>query len=156
MTSKTVAEIKVVAQNRRAAHEYFLEERYEAGLVLTGTEIKSIRAGKAQIKDAYVQIEHGQATLLNAHIAIYETGGYSNHDPLRERKLLLHKKQIRKLFEQVRQKGYTLVPIKLYLLKGRAKLEIALARGKKLYDKREAIKERETKRELERALGRRR
>jgi SsrA-binding protein len=147
--------IKIVAQNRRAAHDYFLETRYEAGLVLTGTEIKSIRAGKAQIKEAYVQVEGGQALLINAHIAIYDPAARFNHDPLRTRKLLLHKKEIRKLFEQVKQKGYTVVPTKMYLSKGRAKLEIALARGKKLYDKRDSIKERETKREMERELGRR-
>lgn len=147
--------IKVVAQNRKAAHDYFLEERLEAGLVLLGTEIKSIRAGKAQIKEAYVRIENGQATLLNAHIATYDPAARFNHDPLRPRRLLLHKKQIRKLGEQVQQKGYTIVPVKIFLTKGRAKLEIALARGKKLYDKRDTIAKRDAERDIARELGRR-
>jgi SsrA-binding protein len=147
--------IKIVAQNRRAAHDYFLEERFEAGLVLTGTEIKSVRAGKAQIKEAYVRVEGNTALLVNAHIAVYEPAARMNHDPLRPRKLLLHKKQLRTLAEQVKQRGFTLVPIRIYLLKGRAKLEIALARGKKNYDKRQTIAERESKRDMERALGRR-
>jgi SsrA-binding protein len=147
--------IKIVAQNRRAAHDYFLEERFEAGLVLTGTEIKSVRAGKAQIKEAYVRVEGNTALLVNAHISVYEPAARMNHDPLRPRKLLLHKKQLRTLAEQVKQRGFTIVPIRIYLLKGRAKLEIALARGKKNYDKRQTIAERESKRDMERALGRR-
>jgi SsrA-binding protein len=147
--------IKIVANNRRAAHEYFLEERFEAGLALVGTEIKSIRAGKAQIKEAYVRVENGQATLLNAHIATYDPAAQFNHDPLRPRRLLLHKKEIRKLGEQVQQKGFTIIPLKLYLSKGRAKLEIALARGKKDYDKRATIARRDAEREMQRELGRR-
>ncbi|MBL8057415.1 MAG: SsrA-binding protein SmpB [Anaerolineales bacterium] len=146
---------QIVASNRKAAHDYFLEERLEAGLALVGTEIKSIRAGKAQIKEAYVRIENGQATLLNAHIATYDPAARFNHDPLRPRRLLLHKKEIRKLGEQVQQKGYTLIPVKLYLVKGRAKLEIALARGKKDYDKRASIAKRDAEREMRRELGRR-
>lgn len=145
--------LKIVAQNRQAAHDYFLEDRFEAGLALMGTEIKSIREGKAQIKEAYVRIEGGQAFLLNAHIATYDPAARMNHEPLRTRKLLLNKKEIRKLAEQVRQKGYTIVPLKIYLSKGRAKLEIALARGKKNYDKRAAIAERESKRDIQRALS---
>jgi SsrA-binding protein len=148
--------IKIVAQNRKAAHDYFLEKRFEAGLVLMGTEIKSIRAGKAQIKEAYVRVEGNAAFLINAHIATYDPAARMNHEPLRPRKLLLHKKQLRELAEDVKQKGYTLVPTKIYLSKGRAKLEVALARGKKNYDKRQAIAERDSKREMERALGRRR
>ncbi len=154
-SSQSDDSIKVVAQNRKAAHDYFLEERLEAGLVLLGTEIKSIRAGKAQIKEAYVRIENGQATLLNAHIATYDPAARFNHDPLRPRRLLLHKKQIRKLGEQVQQKGYTIVPVKIFLTKGRAKLEIALARGKKLYDKRDTIAKRDAERDIARELGRR-
>mgnify|MGYP001215981286 FL=1 len=146
---------KIVATNRKAAHDYFLEERFEAGLALVGTEIKSIRAGRAQIKEAYVRIENGQATLLNAHIALYDPAAQFNHDPLRPRRLLLHRKELRKLGEQVQQKGYTLIPTRLYLLKGRAKLEIALARGKKDYDKRATIAKRDAEREMRRELGRR-
>ena len=147
--------IKVVAQNRKARHDYYLEDRFEAGMVLTGTEIKSVRAGKAQIKEAYVRVQGNTAELVNAHISVYEPAARMNHDPLRPRKLLLHKKQLRTLAEQVKQKGFTIVPTKIYLSKGRAKLEIALARGKKNYDKRQAIAERESKRDMERALGRR-
>lgn len=147
--------IKIVAQNRKAAHDYFLEDRFEAGLVLTGTEIKSVRAGKAQIKEAYVRVDGNTALLVNAHISIYDPAARMNHEPLRPRKLLLHKKQLRTLAEQVKQKGFTIVPTKIYLSKGRAKLEIALARGKKNYDKRQAIAERDSKRDMEQALGRR-
>ena len=146
------AGIKIVAQNRKASHDYFLEDRFEAGLALMGTEIKSIRAGQVSIKEAYVQVEGGQAFLLSAHISVYDPAARQNHDPLRARKLLLHKKEIAEMAEKTRQKGYTLVPLKIYLSKGRAKLEFALARGKKLYDKRDAIAERETKRDIARAL----
>jgi len=146
------AGIKIVAQNRKASHDYFLEDRYEAGLALMGTEIKSIRAGQVSIKEAYVQVEGGQAFLLSAHISVYDPAARQNHDPLRARKLLLHKKEIAEMAEKTRQKGYTLVPLKIYLSKGRAKLEFALGRGKKLYDKRDAIAERETQRDIARAL----
>ena len=146
--------IKIVAQNRKAAHDYYLEDRFEAGLVLTGTEIKSVRAGKAQIKEAYVRVDGNTALLVNAHISIYDPAARMNHEPLRPRKLLLHKKQLRTLAEQVMQEGFTIVPTKIYLSKGRAKLEIALARGKKNYDKRQAIAERDSKRDMDRALGR--
>ena len=148
------AGIKIVAQNRKASHDYFLEDRYEAGLALMGTEIKSIRAGQVSIKEAYVQVEGGQAFLLSAHISVYDPAARQNHDPLRARKLLLHKKEIAEMAEKTRQKGYTLVPLKIYLSKGRAKLEFALGRGKKLYDKRASIKERETRREMDRAIRR--
>lgn len=153
--TKTDDAPKIVAHNRRAAHDYFLEDRLEAGLVLVGSEIKSIRAGKAQIKEAYVQVENGRATLLNAHIATYDPAARYNHDPLRPRRLLLHKKEIRKLAEQTHQKGYTIIPTKIYLTKGRAKIEIALARGKKDYDKRATIAKRDAEREMRRELGRR-
>ena len=150
--SKTETGIKIVAQNKHATHEYFLEDRYEAGLVLLGTEIKSIRAGKAQLREAYVRVEGHRAFLLNAHIAIYDPASRQNHDPLRPRQLLLHKKELGKLQEKVQQKGYTIVPVKMYLSKGRAKLEIALGRGKKLHDKRQSIAERDSQRDIERAL----
>ncbi|MGH2523867.1 MAG: SsrA-binding protein SmpB [Anaerolineales bacterium] len=150
--SKTDSGIKVIAHNRKAAHDYFLEDRFEAGLALVGSEIKSIRAGHVQLREAYVQAENGQAYLLNAHIAAYDPAASQNHDPLRPRKLLLHKKEIAKLVEKVQQKGYTIVPLKLYLSKGRAKVEIALAKGKRQYDKRQAIAERDSRREIERAL----
>ncbi len=144
--------IKIVAQNRKASHDYFLEERFEAGLALQGSEIKSIRAGRVALKEAYVSVERGQAYLVNAHIATYDPAARQNHDPLRTRKLLLHKKEIAKLAEQTTQKGYTVVPLKMYLSKGRAKVEIALARGKKNYDKRDAIAERDSQRDIARAL----
>lgn len=154
--SKSQDGIKIVAQNRRAAHDYFLEERFEAGLVLLGSEIKSIRAGKVNLKEAYVSVEGGQAYLIHAHIATYDPAARENHEPLRTRKLLLHKKQIRKLADEVQQKGYTLIPTRLYLSKGRAKIEIALAKGKKQYDKRQTIAKREAERAIARELGRRR
>ncbi len=152
MSPKTESEVKVVAHNRRAAHDYFLEDRFEAGLVLRGSEIKSIRAGKVQIREAYVKTEGRQVLLLNAHISTYDPASRQNHDPLRPRQLLLHKREMGKLQEKVQQKGYTIVPVKMYLSKGRAKLEIALAKGKKQYDKRQAIAERDSQREIERAL----
>ena len=150
--TQTDTGIKIVAQNRKASHEYFLEDRFEAGLVLQGSEIKSIRAGQVSLKEAYVQVEGGQAFLLSAHIAVYDPAARQNHNPVRARKLLLHKKEIAELAEKTRQKGYTLVPLKMYLSKGRAKLEIALARGKKIYDKRDAIAERDSQRDIARAL----
>ncbi len=146
--------IKVVVNNRRAAHDYFLEDRFEAGLVLRGSEIKSIRAGRAQLKEAYVLVQAGEMFLLNAHIAAYEPAARDNHDPVRPRKLLMHKREIAKLSEKVKAKGYTIVPTRLYLAKGRAKLEIALAKGKKQYDKRQAVAERDSQREMQRQIGR--
>jgi SsrA-binding protein len=143
---------KVVAQNRKATHDYFIEDRFEAGLVLKGSEIKSIRAGRVALKEAYVLVERGQAFLHGAHIAAYDPAARQGHDPLRPRKLLLHKKEIAKIAEQTQQKGLTVIPLKMYLTKGRAKLEIALARGKKIYDKRNAIAERDSQREVARAL----
>jgi SsrA-binding protein len=143
-------EIKVVATNRKAGFEYFLLERFEAGMSLHGSEIKSIRAGQMSIKESYVRVDEREAWLMEAHIAPYEQANRFNHDPRRPRKLLLHKKQIRELWENVRQKGVTVVPIQVYLKKGRAKIEIALARGKKAYDKRAAIAKRDQSREIER------
>jgi SsrA-binding protein len=143
--------IKVLATNRKASFEYFLIERFEAGLALQGTEIKSIRAGQVSLAEAYVDIEEGRdAWLVEAHIAPYAQGNRFNHDPKRKRRLLLHKKQIRELWNNVRQKGMTIVPVRIYLKEGRAKIEIALARGKKAYDKRATIAKRDQAREAER------
>ena len=145
---------KLVASNRKASHDYFLEDRYEAGIALLGSEIKSVRAGKVQLREAYVDVQGGQAFLHNAHISPYDPASRGNHDPLRPRRLLLHKKEIAKLLEKTQQKGYTVVPTRMYLVKGRAKLEIALAKGKRDYDKRQVIAERDSKREIARAIGR--
>ncbi len=142
--------VKVVASNRKAHHEYFLLERLEAGLVLTGSEIKSIRAGQMSIKEAYVRIDGQEAWLIEAHIAAYDPASRMNHDPKRPRKLLLHKKEITRLWNEARQKTLTIVPLQVYLKEGRAKLEIAVAKGKKNYDKREAIAKRDTEREIQR------
>ena len=147
----TEAAIKVVAQNRKARHDYFIIETLEAGMALRGSEIKSIRAGQANLKEAYVRVEAGQAWLMGAHIAPYDPASRANHDPLRPRRLLLHTKQIRELYQQVKEKGLTVVPLQIHLRKGRAKLEIGLARGKKNYDKREDIAKRDAEREMERA-----
>ena len=144
-------DIKVIATNRKAGFEYFLLERFEAGLSLRGSEIKSIRAGQMSIVESYVDIENGQnAFMVEAHIAPYEQANRFNHDPKRKRRLLLHKKQIRELWDAVRLKGMTIVPTRVYLKDGRAKIEIALARGKKLYDKRETIAKRDAEREAKR------
>lgn len=140
---------KIIAVNRQASHEYFLGDRYEAGLVLTGTEIKSIRAGNCNLKNSYIDITANEAYINDMHIAEYKEGNRFNHDPKRVRKLLLHKREIIKLAQQVKTKGYTIVPTKLYYVRGMVKLEIALAKGKELHDKRQSIKEREVKRELD-------
>ena len=142
--------IKVVATNRKARHEYFLLDTYEAGLVLKGSEIKSIRAGQVSLAQAYVSLDGNEAWLVNAHIAPYNEASRNNHDPLRSRKLLLHRSEIRKLSDKVRQKGATVIPLRLYLKDGRAKIEIALAKGKKHYDKRAEIAKRDAKREMDR------
>lgn len=143
--------IKVLATNRKASFEYFLHERFEAGLELQGSEIKSIRAGQISIQESYVDIENGQqAWLVEAHIAPYEQANRFNHDPRRKRRLLLHKKQIRELWNSVRMKGMTIVPTRVYLKNGRAKIEIALAKGKKAYDKRATIAKRDEARSAER------
>ncbi len=141
---------KTVALNRRARYDYAVEQTLEAGIVLTGTEIKSIRAGRVNLGDAYARIEHGEAILVGAHIAPYEQGNRYNHEPLRTRKLLLHRDQIDELVGRVNAKGLTLVPLRLYIRDGRAKLELGIARGKKAYDKRRTIAERDQRRELAR------
>jgi SsrA-binding protein len=142
--------VKVVASNRKAKFEYFLLENFEAGISLQGSEIKSIRAGQISLSESYVQTDGKQAWLMNAHVAPYEQANRFNHDPLRPRRLLLHKREIRELWDAVRQKGVTIVPVKVYLKGGRAKVEIAIAKGKKLYDKRQDIAKRDQAREIER------
>ncbi|MDP9350252.1 MAG: SsrA-binding protein SmpB [Chloroflexota bacterium] len=149
----TTAEGRAITVNRKALHDYFIEETYEAGVALTGSEIKSVRRGKINLRDSYARIERGEVWLHQCHISPYEeTGTYFNHDPLRPRKLLLHRSEIDRLVGQVQAKGLTLVPLRLYLKAGRAKIELAVARGKRSYDKREAIAEREAQREIERTL----
>ena len=148
--------VKIVAANRKAYHNYHLGESVEAGIALTGTEIKSIRAGRVSLSDAYVRPEDGELWLVNAHIARYDAGSHMSHQPTRPRKLLLHRKQINELTSRVVERGFTLVPLKLYIKDSLAKVEVALARGKKLYDKREAIARHETEREIERAIKSRR
>ena len=143
--------VKIVATNKKAKFEYFLLDSYEAGLELKGSEIKSIRAGQISLAEAYIRVDGRQAWLVNAHIAPYEAANRYNHEPKRERRLLLHKKEIRKLWDMVRIKGLTIVPVKVYLKQGLAKVEIATAKGKKQYDKRQDIQ----KRDLEREMGRR-
>ncbi len=143
---------KVIVFNRKASHDYFLEERIECGMVLTGTEIKSVRAGRVQFKDSYISIYRGEAWIKGMHISPYKYGNIFNVDEERDRKLLLHKLEIQKLHQKVKTKGYTLVPVRMYLKDGRAKLEIALAKGKNLFDKRENEKLRDAKREMEKAL----
>jgi len=145
---------KIITVNRRARHDYFIEESVEAGLVLTGSEVKSLRAGKANLKDSYARIDRGEAWLANAHISEYAPASQFGHDPTRKRKLLLHAKEIDRLTGKVKEKGLTLVPLRMYFKHGRAKVELGLGRGKKQYDKRESIKERESGREMDRALRR--
>ena len=144
--------IKVVATNRKAKFEYFLIETFEAGISLQGSEIKSIRAGQVSLTEAYVQTDGEEAWLMGAHISPYEQANRFNHDPVRARRLLLHKKEIRQLWDDVRQKGMTIIPTRVYLKDGRAKVEIALARGKKSYDKREAIAKRDRARDSAREM----
>jgi SsrA-binding protein len=147
-----MAGIKVVATNRKAGRDFHLEDRHEAGMVLTGTEIKSIRAGRVNLSDGYIQPRDGELWLLNVHVGPYDPAGRYGHDPLRPRKLLLHRREIDRLASRVRERGYTIVPTRLYLKGGRAKVEIALARGKRKYDKREAIAKRDMQRDIDRAL----
>jgi SsrA-binding protein len=143
---------KQVAQNKKAYHDFFIEETYETGIVLQGTEIKSIRAGKVNLKDSYARIQNGEAWLYSMHVSPYEQGNRYNHDPLRPRKLLLHKREINKLLGETKEVGYALVPLKLYLKNGYCKVLLGLAKGKKNYDKREDLKKKEAKREIERAF----
>jgi SsrA-binding protein len=145
--------IKTIATNRQAYHNYFIGDSVEAGIVLSGTEIKSVRAGAVNMSDAYVKPERGELWIENLHIARYAPGSYMSHEPLRRRKLLLHKKEIRNLTSKVAQKGFTLVPTRLYLKDSHAKLEVVLARGKKLFNKKEDIARRDTERELERSFS---
>lgn len=142
--------VKVVATNRKAKFEYFLVETFEAGVALQGSEIKSIRAGQISLSEAYVQTDGKDAWLVDAHIAPYEQANQFNHDPVRPRRLLLHKRELRHLWNAIRQKGITIIPTRVYLKDGRAKIEIALARGKKAYDKRETIAKRDRQRDVER------
>ena len=146
--------IKTVATNRKAYHDYYVHDSLEAGIVLTGSEIKSIRAGRVNLRDAYVRPEKGELWLLNAHIARYNASSYMSHEPTRPRKLLLHSKQIDNLISRVKEKGLTVVPLKLYIKDSLAKVEIATAKGRKLYDKRESITRREVEREISRATRR--
>lgn len=142
--------IKILAQNKKAGHDYFIEENYEAGIVLTGTEVKSIRMGKVNLKDSFARIENNEVFIYNMHISPYEKGNIFNKDPLRTRKLLLNRHEISKLLGYTSQKGYTLVPTKVYLKHGIVKINLAVAKGKKLYDKREDIAKKDAKREIER------
>ena len=145
-------EANVIAQNKKASHDYFIEETYEAGIVLKGTEIKSIRARRVNLKDAYAKIIDGEVYVLNMHISPYEQGNRYNHDPLRTRKLLLHRKEIDKLIGKTKEEGFTLVPLKVYIKNGFAKVLLGVAKGKKKYDKREELKKKAAQREIERAF----
>ncbi len=147
--------IKVVANNKKARHDYHIIETVEAGLVLTGSEIKAIRAGQVNLRDGYALIREGQTWLLNVHISPYKQASYQNHEPRRERKLLLHRREINRLTGKLQEKGLTLVPLRLYLKDSWAKVELGLGQGKKLYDKRQSLRERDDKRQMDRAIGRR-
>ncbi len=144
--------IKIAAENRKARHDYHIHETFEAGIALTGTEVKSLRAGKANLKDSYARIDNGELMLHNMHISPYEQGNRFNHEPLRTRKLLMHRYEINKLVGQTREKGYTLTPLKLYFSKGKVKVELALTTGKKNYDKRSDMAEKDAKREIDRHM----
>lgn len=146
-------ELKVIATNRKARHEYFVEDTIEAGLALTGTEVKSIRQGKVNVKESYAAIEKGEVFIYGMHISPYEQGNIYNVDPLRKRKLLLHKREIRKLNSIIMQKGYTLVPLRVYIKNGLVKLELAIAKGKKLYDKRQDIAKKDAERRMKQHLS---
>ncbi len=147
--SSLARESKLVANNKKAYHDYFIEEKYEAGIALAGTEVKSLRMGKCSIKEAFIRIENGEGWVYGMHVSPYEKGNIFNKDPLRPRKLLLHKKEIWKLLGKMKEKGYTLVPLQVYFKEGKAKVEIGLAKGKKLYDKREDIAKKDQRREAE-------
>jgi len=143
--------IKIIAVNRRARHDFFIVDEYEAGLVLQGTEVKSLRLGKVNLKDSYARIVDGEVFVYQLHIGAYPFAYYNNHEPLRTRKLLLHRQEIKRLYSKVNEKGHTLVPLKLFFKGGKVKLALALAKGKRQYDKREAIKRRDEQRDLDRA-----
>ena len=146
----STSHIKIVTENRKARHNYFIEETYEAGLVLLGTEVKSLRLGRVNLKDSYAKINKGEVFVHQIHIGAYPFAHYDNHDPLRKRKLLLHKYEINKLYGKVNEKGFSLIPLKIYFQNGKAKLTLALARGKRKYDKRESIRRRDEQRDLDR------
>ena len=149
MTTKPV---KVIATNRKARHDYLIEDTFEAGLVLTGSEIKSIRAGQVNLRDSYAAIRDGELWLINVHIAPYHQASYENHEPRRDRKLLMHRREINRLTGKLQEKGLTLIPLQLYLKNSRAKVELGLGRGKKSYDKRQSMREKDDRRQIERAL----
>ncbi|WP_075572668.1 SsrA-binding protein SmpB [Colibacter massiliensis] len=144
--------VKYITDNRKARHDYFIHDTYEAGLALTGTEVKSLRRGKVNLKDSFCRIDKGEAYIVGMHISPYEQGNRFNVDPVRTRKLLLHKEEIRKLIGATKEKGYTFIPLNLYFKKGRVKVTVALASGKKLYDKRQELAEKEAKRDIERRM----
>lgn len=148
--------IKVICRNRRATHEYELIEKIEAGLVLTGTEVKSLREGKAMLEDAYARLDDNELWLIGCEIPEYKEGTYNNHKPKRPRKLLLHRREVNKLGEKTQQKGFTLIPLQMYFKDGKVKLELAVGRGKQLHDKRQTLKQKDAKRDIDRALARRR
>lgn len=153
--STTKQPVKVVASNRKARHDYHIEDTFEAGIVLTGSEIKSIRAGQVSLRDSFATVRNGELWLMNTHIAPYHQASYANHEPRRDRKLLMHRREINRLSGKLQEKGLTLIPLQIYLKNSRAKVELGLARGKKLYDKRESLRERDDRRQITRALGRR-
>ncbi len=148
------APIKIVAENRKARHDFTIVDQYEAGIMLTGTEVQSMRLGKVNLKDSYAKVKNGEVWLYQVHISPYPFAYYNNHDPLRVRKLLLHKREILRLYAKVNEQGHTLVPLRIYFKKGKAKVVIALAKGKREFDKRHSIREREQKREVDRASKR--
>lgn len=152
MSRHSDGDVKQVATNRKALYEYFIEDRFEAGVALTGTEIKSVRAGRVNLRDGFVLIRNGEAWLINVHIAPYDFGNRENHEPRRERRLLLHKQEIRKMLSKVSERGWTVVPLNIHLVKGRAKIEVALVRGKRQYDRKDAVAERDADRELRRQV----
>ena len=147
--------IKTVASNRKARHDYIIEDSFEAGMALTGSEIKSIRAGQVNLRDSYATIRENELWLMSAHISPYKQANRENHEPRRDRKLLMHRREINRLTGKLQEKGLTLVPLRIYLKNGRAKVELGLARGKKLYDKRQSLRERTDQRQIERSVGRR-
>jgi SsrA-binding protein len=146
--------VKTISTNRKARHDYHIDDTFEAGIVLTGTEIKSIRAGRVNLRDSYATVKEGELWLLNTHIAPYQQGTYANHEPRRPRKLLMHRREINRITGKLQERGFTLVPLRLYLKDNLAKVELGLARGKKQYDKRAALREKQTRREIDRAVAR--
>jgi SsrA-binding protein len=147
--------IKTIATNRKAYHDYLIEDTFEAGIVLQGSEMKSLRAGQVNLRDSYAAVREGELWLLNVHISPYQQASYQNHDPRRDRKLLMHRREINRLAGKLQEKGLTLIPLQIYLKNGRAKIQLGLGRGKKVYDKRQTLRQRDDQRQMERALGRR-